>query len=110
MILITGGTGYIGKNIALHLLLRGEKVFLLDNFNNSSPDAYHNLKELMKETNIPENNLHVFILDISCSKDMNLWLNNNYPFVRKFPFTLFYENNLFASYFSRFMGVQVRGA
>ncbi len=83
MILITGGTGYIGKNIALHLLLRGEKVFLLDNFNNSSPDAYHKLKELMKEKNIPENNLHVFIVDISCSKDMNLWLNNNYPFVRK---------------------------
>lgn len=83
MILITGGTGYIGKNIALHLLLKGEKVFLIDNFSNSSPSAYHTLKDIMKEKNIPENNLHIFILDISCAKDINIWLNNNYAFVTK---------------------------
>lgn len=83
MILITGGTGYIGKNIALHLLLKGEKVFLIDNFSNSSPSAYHTLKDIMKEKNIPEKNLHIFILDISCAKDINIWLNNNYAFVTK---------------------------
>jgi len=83
MILITGGTGYIGKNIALHLLLKGEIVYLLDNFSNSSPSAYHTLKDIMKEKNIPENNLHISILNLSCTKDINVWLNNNYIFAKK---------------------------
>ena len=32
-ILITGGAGFIGSNIAKKLMDRGDKVVLLDNFN-----------------------------------------------------------------------------
>lgn len=83
MILITGGTGYIGKNIAFYFLLRGELVFLIDNFSNSSPSSYNALSALMKSHRIPESNLHIFIMDLSCKKDVSNWLEFNYPLVRR---------------------------
>ncbi|HGY9624950.1 UDP-glucose 4-epimerase GalE [Pseudomonas putida] len=39
MILLTGGTGFIGSHVAVELLLNGYKVVLLDNFSNSSPSV-----------------------------------------------------------------------
>jgi UDP-glucose 4-epimerase len=37
MILVTGGTGYIGSHTVVELLNRGESVLILDNLSNSSP-------------------------------------------------------------------------
>ena len=34
-ILVTGGTGYIGPHTAVELLLRGERVIIVDNLSNS---------------------------------------------------------------------------
>ena len=36
MIIVTGGTGYIGKNIAFYLLSQGENVLLVDDYSRSS--------------------------------------------------------------------------
>lgn len=83
MIVITGGTGYIGKNIALHLLLKGEIVYLLDNFSNSSIDSYHKLKEIIIKNNIPEHHFNFCLIDLSCRHGVKSWLNVNYPLVRK---------------------------
>jgi UDP-glucose 4-epimerase len=52
MIIITGGTGYIGKNIAFYLLQKGEKVLLIDDFSNSTENAMHSLLEKLKEHHI----------------------------------------------------------
>lgn len=83
MIVITGGTGYIGKNIALHLLLKGEIVYLLDNFSNSSAESYHKLKAIIIEKNIPEHHLNFCLIDLSCKHGVKSWLNINYPSMRK---------------------------
>jgi UDP-glucose 4-epimerase len=83
MIVITGGTGYIGKNIALHLLLKGEIVYLLDNFSNSSDESYHKLKQIIIKNNIPEHHLNFCLIDLTCRHGVKNWLNVNYPYMKK---------------------------
>jgi len=44
MILITGGTGYIGSHAAVSLIARGEKVFIIDNLHNSNKGALRRIE------------------------------------------------------------------
>lgn len=44
MILITGGLGFIGSHIALHLLSKGQQVVLVDNLVNSHPQTLDRLQ------------------------------------------------------------------
>lgn len=60
MIVITGGAGYIGKNIAYYFLTQGEKVVLLDNFYNSSCESLYELFKTLDEQKISRNNLKFF--------------------------------------------------
>ncbi|WNW11543.1 UDP-glucose 4-epimerase GalE [Pseudomonas sp. DTU_2021_1001937_2_SI_NGA_ILE_001] len=46
MILVTGGTGYIGAHIAVELLALNHEVLLLDNLSNSSPDVLARIARL----------------------------------------------------------------
>ncbi len=45
-VLVTGAAGFIGSHTALVLLNDGYKLFLLDNFSNSSPKALHHVADL----------------------------------------------------------------
>jgi UDP-glucose 4-epimerase len=71
MIVITGGTGYIGKNIAYYFLTQGEKVVLLDNFYNSSCESLYELFKTLDEKKISRNNLKFFNLDLTDRKKVN---------------------------------------
>lgn len=82
MILITGGTGYIGKNIAFHFLLKGEAVFLIDDFSNSSLSSYGALKKLIKKHDLDNNKLHFSNLDLTSSKNINDWINIDYFYIK----------------------------
>ena len=44
--LITGGAGFIGSHTALGLMEQGHSLVILDNFDNSSPDALLRVEEL----------------------------------------------------------------
>ena len=37
MILVTGGTGYIGSHTVVELMAAGHEVFIIDNLSNSKP-------------------------------------------------------------------------
>lgn len=71
MIVITGGTGYIGKNIAYYLLTQGEKVVLLDNFFNSSCESLYELFKTLDKQKISRNNLKFFNVDLADRKKVN---------------------------------------
>ena len=45
-VLITGGAGFIGSHTALVLLEQGYELVVLDNFDNSSPEALKRVKKL----------------------------------------------------------------
>jgi len=45
-ILITGGTGYIGSHTVVELLNNNEKVVVVDNFINSSPEVIDKIKQI----------------------------------------------------------------
>jgi len=45
-ILLAGGAGYIGSHTAVALLEAGHQVVVLDNYDNSSPEAIHRVEEL----------------------------------------------------------------
>jgi len=45
-VLITGGAGFIGSHTCLVLLEQGHELVVLDNFENSSPEALNRVKEL----------------------------------------------------------------
>ena len=46
MILITGGTGYIGSHTAVEMLDAGHKIVIMDNFSNSKPEALNRIKAI----------------------------------------------------------------
>lgn len=49
-ILITGGAGFIGSQVAVVLLEEGYEVLILDNFSNSSPETLNHIAEIAKQT------------------------------------------------------------
>ncbi len=51
-ILITGGLGYIGSNIALRLLKKNHQIIVLDNLSNSKINVVQNIKKLSKKKKI----------------------------------------------------------
>ena len=51
-VLITGGAGFIGSHTCLVLLEQGHELVVLDNFNNSSPEALRRVQELSGSTQL----------------------------------------------------------
>lgn len=48
-VLITGGLGYVGSNVAKDLISNGEEVIILDNLSNSLLITYKNIKDITKK-------------------------------------------------------------
>ena len=48
-ILVTGGAGYIGSHTAVELLEKGEKLVIVDNFSNSSPEVLEKIKQIINK-------------------------------------------------------------
>ena len=46
MILVTGGTGYIGSHTVVELLAAGYEVFVIDNFGNSKPSVLDRIERI----------------------------------------------------------------
>ncbi|MDR0979347.1 MAG: UDP-glucose 4-epimerase GalE [Lachnospiraceae bacterium] len=46
MVLVTGGTGYIGSHTAVELLKQGEEIVIVDNFSNSKPEVLDAIKDI----------------------------------------------------------------
>ena len=51
-VLITGGAGFIGSHTCVVLLEQGNELVVLDNFENSSPEALNRVQELTKSNAI----------------------------------------------------------
>ena len=51
-VLITGGAGFIGSHTCLVLLEQGHEIVVLDNFDNSSPEALKRVQELSGSTRL----------------------------------------------------------
>lgn len=63
-VLITGGLGYIGSNVAKDLIQKGEEVIILDNLSNSLLVTFKNLKEFTKK------NFKFYAKDLLNEKDL----------------------------------------
>ena len=64
-ILVTGGGGFIGSHTCLVLLEKGYNIFVIDSFQNSSPNALVKVLEINKINNIKsETNLKIYKGDI----------------------------------------------
>lgn len=68
-IVVTGGAGFIGSHLCEALLCSGNRLVVIDNFNDFyNPDIKRrNIKEIlhmMKKNNIPEDNLRLYEYDI----------------------------------------------
>ena len=46
MILVTGGTGYIGSHTVVELIKAGKEVFVVDNFSNSKPSVLDRIEQI----------------------------------------------------------------
>ena len=47
-ILVTGGGGFIGSHTCLSLLENGYRIYVVDTFENSSPEALERVKKILK--------------------------------------------------------------
>lgn len=64
-ILVTGGCGFIGSHTCLTLLENGYKIYVVDNFENSSPKALERVQEILLAKNLQvSNKLKIFNFDI----------------------------------------------
>ncbi|ENR11042.1 hypothetical protein C068_00923 [Brucella sp. UK38/05] len=45
-ILVTGGAGYIGSHTCVQLIEAGHEVVVVDNFDNSHPEALHRIEKI----------------------------------------------------------------
>ena len=52
-VLLAGGAGYIGSHTAVELLNSNHQVVIVDNYNNSSPEAVKRIKEITGKNVIP---------------------------------------------------------
>ena len=75
-VLVTGAAGFIGSHTSLVLLNAGYKLFLLDNFSNSSPISLNRIASLSKLSN---NEIEERIESIK--KTIDKWEKN--PFIQK---------------------------
>ena len=48
-ILVTGGTGFIGRHTVVELLEKNEDIIIVDNFINSKPEVLDKIKEITKK-------------------------------------------------------------
>lgn len=71
MYIITGGTGYIGKNIAFYLLSCGEKVLLVDDYSKSNTSSLLKLYNKLLEYKIPRTNVYFYYLDLKDRQKTN---------------------------------------
>ena len=55
--LVTGGAGFIGSNLVRHLVSRGDRVRVLDNF---ATGRRENLQEILHEIELVEGDLRSF--------------------------------------------------
>lgn len=46
MILVTGGTGYIGSHTVVELMNAGKEVFIIDNYSNSKPSVLDRIEQI----------------------------------------------------------------
>ena len=69
-ILITGGAGFLGSNLAEKLLARGEEVIALDNFRTSLHSNVERLKSYDKFSFVEQDVIEPF--DIECDQIYNL--------------------------------------
>ncbi len=47
MILVTGGTGYIGSHTVVELMEAGHSVFIVDNYCNSKPSVLDRIERIV---------------------------------------------------------------
>ena len=80
-ILITGGAGFIGSHTCLVLLERGYRVFVIDSFQNSSPESLRRVVQIGKLNNqYFSDELHIFngdLRDKKFIKETSYFLNSN---------------------------------
>lgn len=81
-IVVTGGAGFIGSHLCEALLCSGNRLTVIDNFNDFyNPDIKRrNIKEIqhmMKKNNIPENNLRLYEYDIRDKEVIGKLINND---------------------------------
>ena len=64
-ILVTGGGGFIGSHTCLSLLENGYRIYVVDTFENSSPEALERVKKILKAKIVDISNMvKIFKIDI----------------------------------------------
>jgi UDP-glucose 4-epimerase len=65
MIILAGGLGFIGSNIAIELLKLNYEVLIIDNLSNSDLSTLSNLYELCNSYSIDKNKLTFEQIDLT---------------------------------------------
>jgi len=79
MILVTGGTGYIGSHTVIELMTAGYEVFIIDNYCNSKPSVLDRIESIVGHRPVFQK------IDVRDRKDMrNLFGNYHFDAVMHF--------------------------